>query len=222
MPPLVLAICGRRAPSRYASVVNQVAPSWYERPSGVIVILCFMLVAAWALGSSVVDSSSFYGFALERALLLFSGFALLLTYGTVRRHRHMKRGSLLPLTVISGVVGRRSTGEQFPKYARLLGRLTVSNDGLSWRPLAPRRHPRSLVVPWREVQAIRGWSVEAAGWSNLDLCLSSYAKYVRAAIEECGMEWHRHPWDREVPDVALWAGEQPDWGLVSDDQRIEP
>ncbi len=220
--------------------MKQVAPSWYERPTGVLAVLFLsplLFLVAGAIESNVPRSSHFYslGFRLTVcALFVVPSLVILLIYGVVRRHQLMKPTevdgvddetelghSLLPLKVTSGVVGWPAAGQGFPKYCRLIGKLTVSNDGLSWSPLAPWRNPRSITVPWNDINAIRGSTVEATGWIRLSFGLSQ-EKYVREAIEECGMVWNRHPWDREVPDMALWAGEPPDWGLVSDDERVEP
>jgi hypothetical protein len=206
--------------------VRQVAPAWYERFGGVVALATLNVLLLWAtlaIDSNVAESSFLHFLGVRLGLLAFFVMPPLLLLSisrAARRRQLMRRDSLLPLTVISAVSGQSPTGAHVARSAGLLGRLTINADGLEWRSLAPWRRPRSIEVPWRDVRAIRGWNVDAAGWRNLMLG-PSHGRYVRAAIEECGMVWHRHPWDRQAPDVALWAEEQPDWDVVSRGNRVD-
>ena len=201
-------------------------PAWYERPGGVVALATlnvFLLWATLAIDSNVAESSSLHFLGVRLGVLavfVMPPLVLLSISRAVRRRQLMRRDSLLPLTVISAVSGQSPTGTHVARYSRLFGRLTITADGLEWRSLAPWRRPRSIEVPWRDVRAIRGWTIDAAGWTNLMLG-PSQDRYVRAAIEECGMVWHRHQWDREAPDVALWAEEQPDRELVPRSSRVD-
>ena len=202
------------------------APAWYERPGGVVALATLNVLLLWA--TMAIDSNaaqaSFIGSLGVRlgvvAVFVMPPLVMLSISRAVRRRRLMRRDSLLPLTVISALSGQSPSGTRIARYARLFGRLTITADGLEWRSLAPWRRPRSIEVPWRDVRAIRGWTIDAAGWTNLMLG-PSRDQYVRAAVEECGMVWHRHPWDREAPDVALWAEEEPDWRLVPRGNRVD-
>ncbi len=93
---------------------------------------------------------------------------------------------------------------------------------MAWAPLSPWRRRKAIHVPWASVRSISELlRVRVDGAEDIVFGVSQ-RRCVRSAIEECGMVWHRHPWDREAPDVALWAGEEPGWGLVAEADRVEP
>lgn len=128
-------------------------------------------------------------------------------------------GAMLPLTVVSGISGEPEGGERFPKWwwGSLLGRLTITADGLSWVPLLPWRHPRHVGVSWSDVSEIRfgqtGPSgVYATGWTSL-LVAPSKQKRVLAALEEAGFVLSQNPaWPGDV--IAHRPGARPIWRRV--------
>lgn len=192
--------------------MKRVPRPWYEALAPIVGLGLF----AGLLGTATAVRTYAPGLSPWFAIVCLISLVAVLTWAAAQRRTLTRRvalaGSLLPLTVTS----------THPVPSRLPGRLTVTKHGMAWTPFSPWRRRHAVALPWSSVRSVTCCLVvDTADSENIWFGVSQ-ASVVRLALEECGMVWHRHPWDREVPDVALWAGEEPNWGLVSDIDRIEP
>lgn len=103
---------------------------------------------------------------------------------------------VFPLVLTSGISGKRPGEKAFPRFtSRLLGRLSIDETGLHWRPLLPWRRPSQVDVRWADISKLDyaqgGAYVVADGWERLMFAPSGARRFV-AALEASDLTLHRN------------------------------